>query len=171
MNNVARMNGSYRTCESVKSHACMGHVAHICHVAHMSHTWLLHAYFHVCACVCMCVYVWVLLSFRCVTWVIQMRDMTHSYILHDSFCERTHSGVWFVAFRCVTWLISYIFYTPRLCQSCPPVWGISRAYEWVRSHTRGSHITNMNESCRTYEWVMLHVRMSHVARTNESCRT
>jgi len=60
-------------------------------------------------------------SFTCVTWLIHMCDMTHSYVWHDSFmcvtwlihmcdmthslCDMTHSCVWHDSFICVTWLI------------------------------------------------------------------
>ena len=50
----------------------------------------------------------------CVTWLENMRDMTHSYVRHDSFiretwlihmCDMTHSCVWHDSFICVIWLI------------------------------------------------------------------
>ena len=71
----------------------------------------------------------------CVTWLIHMCDMTHSYVWHDSFicvtwlihvcymthlvretvvtrvtwlnhlCDMTHSYEWHDSFICVTWLI------------------------------------------------------------------
>jgi len=53
-------------------------------------------------------------SFICVTWLIHMRDVTHSYVWRDSFicvtwlihmCDVTHSYVWRDSFICVTWLI------------------------------------------------------------------
>jgi len=53
-------------------------------------------------------------SFICVTWLIHMCDMTHSYVCHDSFmcvqwlihmCAMTHSYVCHDSFICVTWLI------------------------------------------------------------------
>jgi len=48
-------------------------------------------------------------SFICVTWLIHMCDMTHSYVVHDSFicndeinlhhtCDMTHSYMWHDAF-------------------------------------------------------------------------
>jgi len=47
----------------------------------------------VCACVCVlvCVCVCVRVSFICVTWIIQLCDVTHSYVWHDYVI-------------CVTWL-------------------------------------------------------------------
>jgi len=53
-------------------------------------------------------------SFICVTCLIHMCDMTHSYVWHDSFmcatwpirtCDMTHSYVWHDSFTCVTWPI------------------------------------------------------------------
>jgi len=52
--------------------------------------------------------------FICVPWIIHMRDITHSYVWHESFicvtwlihmCSTTHSYVWHDAFTCATWLI------------------------------------------------------------------
>jgi len=39
-------------------------------------------------------------SFICVTWLIHMCDMTHSYVWHV-----THLYMWHDSFICVTWLI------------------------------------------------------------------
>jgi len=53
-------------------------------------------------------------SFICVTWLIHICDMTHSYVQHDSFicvtwlihmCAMTHSYVWHDLFTCTAWLI------------------------------------------------------------------
>ena len=61
-------------------------------------------------------------SFICVTWCIQIYDMTHSYVCHDSFtcvawctrrlfkltslmCNNSHSYVCYVSFWCVMSLI------------------------------------------------------------------
>ena len=49
-------------------------------------------------------------SFRCVTWLIQMCDVTHSDVWHDAFqhaswCDMTHSYVWHDSFACESWLI------------------------------------------------------------------
>jgi len=69
----------------------------------------------------------------CVTWLIHMCDVTHSYVWRDSFicvtwlihmcvtcliqmCDVTHSYVWRVSFICVMWLI-------HMCDvSHPYVW-------------------------------------------------
>jgi len=69
--------------------------------------------------------------FICVTWLIHMCDMTHSYVWHDSFtcvpclihmCDMTHSymrhdnhsDVWHDSFTCVTWQ-SFTCVTWRVC--------------------------------------------------------
>ena len=53
-------------------------------------------------------------SFRCITSIIHMCDMTHSCVWHDSctcvpwlvrMCDMTHSHVWHISFRCIAWLI------------------------------------------------------------------
>ena len=57
---------------------------------------------------------WSWLNLTCVTWLIHMCDMTHSYVWHDSFifvtwlihiCDMTHLYVWPDSFIRVTWLI------------------------------------------------------------------
>ena len=53
-------------------------------------------------------------SFICVTWLVDMCDMTRSYVCHDPFiclkwlvhmCDMTHPYVWNDSFICVTKLI------------------------------------------------------------------
>ena len=70
--------------------------------------------------VCFCRYSTCVKYSICVTWLIHMCDMTHSYVWHNSFicvtwlihvawpihmCDMTHSYVWHDSFICVTWLI------------------------------------------------------------------
>jgi len=54
-------------------------------------------------------------SFICVTWLIHMCDMTHSYVWHDSFIcvtwlihisDMTHPYGWHDSFICATWPIA-----------------------------------------------------------------
>ena len=79
--------------------------------------------------------------FICETWLIHVRDMTHSYVWHESV---GHSyGIW-------------IRRVNRMGESC-------RMYESVMSHIWVSHVTHMDESCHT--WV------SHVTHVSESCHT
>ena len=179
MNNVARMNGSYRTCESVMSHACMGHVAHMScrtHVAHMTASCLL-------PCVCVCVYVCVCMcgccshsdvwheSFRCVTWHIHIYYMTHSVKELIQRCDLSNLDVWLDS-----------FFKSSTCHDCVRVALLYEAYLVLMNgsgHTHAgvisqiwmSHVALTNESCCTYEWVTSHIRMSRVAHKNESCRT
>jgi len=81
-------------------------------------------------------------SFICVTWLIPMCDMTHSYVWHDAIicvtwrihmCEMTHSYVWHDSIICVTWRI-------HMCD-------MSHSYVWHDFCTR--HVTRMNETCHT----------------------
>ena len=95
-------------------------------------------------------------SFIFATWLIHMRDMTHSYVCHDSFI-------------CVTWLIHMC--DTNMNDDVAHVNESRRTYEWDMSHIRMSHVEHMNESCHTYDWVMLHIRMSQVTHKKESCRT
>jgi len=86
-------------------------------------------------------------SFICVTWLIHMCDMTHSYVWHDSFicvtwlihmCDMNHSFVWHDSFICLTRLIhmcdmadSYVWHDspiPVLCSTHLPR---SRIYIWL----------------------------------------
>jgi len=71
----------------------------------------------------------------CVTWLIHMCGVTHSYVWHDSFicvtwlinmCHMTHSHVWHNSFICVTWLIhmcdmipSHVWHDPFTCMTWP----------------------------------------------------
>ena len=53
----------------------------------------------------------------CVTWLIHMRDMTHSYVWRDSFicvpwlihtCDMSYSHMWHDSFICVPWLLIHM---------------------------------------------------------------
>jgi len=101
-------------------------------------------------------------SFLCLTWLIHVCDMTHSYVWHDSFCVWhdslicltwlihvcdmthsyvwTHSCVWHDSFICVTWLI-------HLCD-------ITHPFVWHDSLTRvtDSFICDMTPSTSTLMW-------------------
>jgi len=81
-------------------------------------------------------------SFICVTWLIRMCDMTHSYVWLD-----------------LRWLL------------CVWVDVSCHTYEWVASHIWMSRVTHVDESCHTYGWVMSHIWMSHVTHMNESRQT
>ena len=70
-------------------------------------------------------------SFTCVTWLIHMCDVTHSYVWRDSFIsvtwlihmgDMTHSYVWHDVFIGVTWLLdmcdmthSYLWHDSFIC--------------------------------------------------------
>jgi len=66
-------------------------------------------------CVCVCIYVNIFdTTHSYVTWLIGIRDVTHTYIWHDSFTrvtrlmdtrDMTHSHMWHDSFIRVTWLL------------------------------------------------------------------
>jgi len=67
-------------------------------------------------------------AYSCVTWLIHMCDMTHSYVWHDSFicvtwhirmCDMTHLYVWRDSFIRMTWPI-------RICD-------MTHSYVWPHS--------------------------------------
>jgi len=100
----------------------------------------------------------------CVTWLIQMCYMTHSYVWHDSFirlkcdmthsyvwhdsfirvtglihmCDRTHSYVWHDSFVCVTWLI----------HTC----GMTHSYVWRNSFVCVTWLIHMCGMTHSYVW-------------------
>jgi len=63
---------------------------------------------------------WIMQSFRCVTWLIRMCDMTHSCVCYDSWIFVTwliHKGQWLIhkwhdPCICVTWLMHMCNMTP-----------------------------------------------------------
>ena len=95
-------------------------------------------------------------SFICVTWLIHMCDITHSYVWHDSFicvtwlihmCDITHAYVWHDSFICVTWLIhmcdmthSYVWHDSFLCVSFA-----KKSYE--------SYAKEAYTSCKRVLWI------------------
>ena len=127
----------------------------------------------------------------CVTWLIHMCDVAHSYVWHDSY-------------MCVTWLfhLTYAHYwvlsrgkwreasNPCPCCGLWQQWDMTNGWmshatlieeschisEWVVTHIStcwwvvlGPAACDMNETCHTCEWVMRHLCTSHVAHLNESC--
>jgi len=116
-------------------------------------------------------------------WLVQMCDMTHSYVWRDSvmcatwlihMCDVTHSCVYHHSFRRLTWHIHVCTTTPSNAFTCVAwqrhVLYIARVneschtYEWVTSHIWMSHVAHMTESCHTYKWVMSHIWTSHVTQ-------
>jgi len=86
-------------------------------------------------------------SFICVTRLIYMCDMTHSYVWPDPFicvtwrihmCDITHTYVWHDSFICVTWLI-------RMCD-------MTRSYVWHDSFIRVTWLIHMCDITHTYVW-------------------
>ena len=86
-------------------------------------------------------------SFICVTWFIDVCDMSHSYLWHGSFmcvtwlihmCDKTHSYVWHDSLMCVTCLIHIC----DMAHSC--VW-----HDWFICVTWLIHVCDMINS---YVW-------------------
>ena len=112
MSHVTHMSESCRTYEWVMSHIWMSHVTHMNESCH-TYEWVMSHIYD---------------SFICVTWLIQMCAMTHSYVWHDSFicvtwlihmCDMTHSYVWHDSFICVTWLAKETYTRDDIRQKRP----------------------------------------------------
>jgi len=130
-------------------------------------------------------------SFICVTWLIRMCDMTHSYVWHDSFtcvtwlihmCDMTHSYVRHDTLICVTWHThmcdmthsyvwhdSFICVTWLICVTCDVAFVMHltkpcmHCIYGVISHICLSHVTRLFESCHTSVWVMSHISLRHAS--------
>jgi len=97
-------------------------------------------------------------SFICVTWLIHMCDVTHSYVRYVPY----HSCVWCDLF-CVTFNI-HMENVKRINES-------RHTYKWVMSHIwmwhALCHIQHPYKICPThYAWVTSHIYMSHVTHMN-----
>jgi len=134
MSHVAHMNESCRTYEWVMSHILQYWVMYesyygsllevtLSHVAHINESC------RTCWKSLVFKYAWHD-SFICVTWLIAMHDMTHSYVGHGPcvlmwlihMCDMTHSYMWHDSFIYVTWLIhmcamthSYVWHDSFIC--------------------------------------------------------
>ena len=95
-----------------------------------------------------------------VTWLIYVRDMSHSCRLWQRCCP---AEVWIKSEERQEWDMSHtgMSHVTYMNESC-------HVQEWVMSHTGMSQVTCRNESCHLHEWVMSHTQMSHVTYTNES---
>ena len=132
----------------------------------------------------------------CLTWLVHMCDVTHSYVWHDAFicvtwlihmCDMTPSYVWHDSLICATWLIhmcdithSYVWHDSFMCVTRPihmcdmthsyvwhDVWHVRQMHGGVVSFIWMSHVPHMIESCYTYECVTSHIWMSHISGTYE----
>ena len=129
-------------------------------------------------------------SFGCVTWLIRMCTMTHSYVYHDSFvcvpwsftCLTWHicDGWGWPHESCHTceWSMSHIsmshdfYYRPRLCHKCDMThscgWHDSFTYD--KNHCYVHHDSFMSLiGHASVQWVMTHIWNSHVTRMDASC--
>jgi len=111
-------------------------------------------------------------SFTCVTWLLQMCDVTHSY----AWCDVFHSYVWqdswmydvYISFICVTGLMNlWRVYFIHMCDSThecmtwlTTVWHVSRMFVNMRRDSQmllitiALYISHAIKMCdRTYEYV------------------
>jgi len=138
MSHLANMNQSCRACEwgTVYMAAMISDglvkVIGMSHVAHMNepcrkYELIMSHMSHICA--------WGMSR----TWQY-MRDMTNSYLRHESFI-------------CATWLIPMTLRMRDVTHMT--VYG-SFDFRWSCEGHKMRHVAHTNESCRTYEWVMSH---------------
>jgi len=133
--------------------------------------------------------------FICVTWLIHMCDMTHSYVWHDLFtCDMTHAFEWHDS-TCDIW-VTWLIHTRHMSYHTmkESYHFIRVTYEWYDSHKIRWHVpswllhcnthcntatlaaTHCNTCCNTLHdtrrrWIATNWWMSHVAHMNESCHT
>jgi len=88
-------------------------------------------------------------SFICVTWLIHMCDMTHSYVWHDSSngCSWLYENG---SFTCVTWLI-------HMCDMTHPMdvvrcMGMTHSYVWHDSFVCVTWLIHMCDMTHSYVW-------------------
>jgi len=93
-----------------------------------------------------------------------MSHIWRSVMSHIWMSQVTDVSEWVRSHIYVTWLThtSDITLSSKTKETCRMAALVSRR-SWVRPHTRMSHITRTNASCRTYRSVIPYVRMSHVA--------
>jgi len=134
MSHVPRMNESRRSYEWVTSHIWTNYAAQKRHVTQNNDLFMTHL---------------------CVTRVIHMWDVTHSYEGRDSLLLGRD------LFLCVTRVIH--------------MWDVTQKddifYIFISgsTHICASRVAHINESRPTYKWVTSLIQTSHVPPTNESC--
>jgi len=115
-----------------------------------------------------------------VTWVIDICDMTHWHMWHDSLtyvtwlidiCDMTHLHMWHDSLTYVTWLIYICDMTNWL------MWHDSFTYvTWLIDICDMTHLHMWHDSLTYVTWliymcqsIMPHVEMSHVTRVTSQC--
>jgi len=76
---------------------------------------------------------------ECVTWLIHMCDMTHSYVWHIHMCDMPRSYVWHDWFVCVTWHHVCVWMCSRFHRLC--IVPLSVCATWL------IHVCDMIDSC------------------------
>jgi len=106
--------------------------------------------------------------FICVPWLINMCDMTHAYVWHDScicatwlihICDMTHSYVWHDSFVCLTWLIHVCdmrlihMYDMRLIHTCDMTHSfVSHSHRGERDVVYVTWLIDMCDMVHSYVW-------------------
>jgi len=109
----------------------------------------------------------------CVTWLIHICDVTHSYVRHDSFecatwrihmCNMTHPYVRHDSFICATWLIHMCDMTHDVTQTSPILVNF-------HSHMCISSVRHDSFICATWLIHMCDMTHSYVRHVSFICAT
>jgi len=113
-------------------------------------------------------------------WLIHMRDMTHSYVWHDSFicltwlvhmCDMTHSYAWRDSFVRVTWLIHMCDMILRHGQHARDICMLLDSFirvTWLRPVCDMTH--SKDDMTQTYIWHASFIRVTWHIHTGDMPR-
>ena len=118
------------------------------------------------------------MTHSCETWLIHMRDTTHSYVRHELFicvtwlihmCDMTHSYVRHDAFICVPWLIhtcdmtlSHIWDDSFICDDA--FWHATWLMTHICRRLNARQPRSAAMCCEQHIWMRHVTHMSHVTR-------